>query len=590
LWDVAEGKIVHRFAIPAAKNFGSPTKFHLAVFHPDGKTLLAVGWHPFAYRWDVATGKQVQRYDLHSHAAESAALSPDGQTLVTLNADCVRLFDLASGRERSPSDGHHGPVWRSLLTPDGRTALTASMQEGDIAVWDAATGREQYRLPDRLFANLLLASNGRILYALYEDREKAPDGGILVWDLATRKPLHRFPPHPVFKGVNLHGALAPDGKTLALAQPFGQVVYLFDAASGKEIRPIPAAEEGVSYLAFGPDSRTLVVVCADGTVQIRDVTEGAKREPLPAEGNAVRRNRFGLVGRDSFALSPDGKRLARVQPNGSPVLMELATRQIAPLPETRANGVRVFVFSSDNRTLAWVGSRDSTIHLMEVASGQERRKLTGHRGAVESLTFSRDGRLLISGSQDSTALVWDLIGPAASDEKLDQCWVDLAGKQADRAYQAMQKLMRTPNQAVAELGKHLRPIPNVDAAEVARLIADLDSEQFTVRQKARDALAQLGERAEPSLREAAKGELSLEARKRVEELLDSIKAGMMKPQSLRQVRAVEVLEQIGSDDARDMLKTLAKGMPTARLTREANAALERLAKAKEAGKSTHDEK
>jgi hypothetical protein len=52
----------------------------------------------------------------------------------------------------------------------------------------------------------------------------------------------------------------------------------------------------------------------------------------------------------------------------------------------------------------------------------------------------------------------------------------------------------------------------------------------------------------------------------------------MMPESLRYVRAVEVLEQIGSRDAQDVLKTLANGMPTARLTREATAAWERLAK------------
>jgi RNA polymerase sigma factor (sigma-70 family) len=582
LWEVAAGKEVHRFAFPTSKYPGR-TGFRMAAFHPDGKTLLAAGTEPSAYRWDLATGKEVRRYDLDSIGDWSAALSPDGQTLAVLDRCSVRLFDLTSGRERFPTGVHRAPVWRTALTPDGQTAITAAAGESDIVVWDTATGRERYRLPHkgRWSTHLLLADDGRTLYALDDQGGNAPRGGIVVWDLGTRKPIRHFPPHPVFKGANLRNALAPDGKTLALAEAFGRVVYLLDTASGKEIRQLQAPEAGVSYLAFGPDGRTLVVVCSDGSVQTWNLAGGIRQAELPAWGSAMARNGVVAAGREAVALSPDGKWLARVEPEGSPALMELATGQLAPLPETRAKGVYLFAFSPDSRTLAWNGWLDSTIHLLEVASGQERGKLVGHLGQVESLAFAGDGRLLISGSKDSTALIWDLTGhhaTTAADGNLDSCWADLASGQADRAYQAMQKLMRRPNQAVRELSKHLRPVAGVDAAEVARLIADLDSEQFPVRQRATEAVSRLGERAEPSLREALKGKPSPEVRKRVEALLGDIKAGARMPESLRYVRAVEVLEQIGSRDAQDVLKTLAGGMPTARLTREATAARERLAK------------
>jgi hypothetical protein len=85
-----------------------------------------------------------------------------------------------------------------------------------------------------------------------------------------------------------------------------------------------------------------------------------------------------------------------------------------------------------------------------------------------------------------------------------------------------------------------------------------------------EALRRLGERAEPGLREALKGKPTLETRKRVEQLLEGIR--------LRCLRAVEVLEHIGTPDAQQVLKTLASGTPPARLTREAKASLERLAK------------
>jgi RNA polymerase sigma factor (sigma-70 family) len=582
LWDVSGGKAIYRFSLPTRKDRGNPG-FHMATFLPDGKTLLGVGSGPLAHCWDLATGKEVRSIEVGS-PVWSAALSADGKTLATLGLSSTRLFDLQSGKELTPTGSHHGSLQHTLLTPDGQTAITAAAAESDILVWDTATGRERYRLSDRgrFFADLLLAADGRTLYARDLEPGTDPDGSILVWDLLTGKRRSRLPPHPLFKIPNLHCLkLAPDGKTLALAEPFGRVVCLLRSTDGKETGRIGVPEPGVSFLAFTPDSRSLVVVCSDGSVHTYDVAGGGKLAELPAWGYAMMPGqRVALTGRDALALSPDGKWLARVKVDGSPVLMERETGALAPLPRASASGINLFAFNPDSRTLAWSARLDSAIHLVEVAGGQERRTLTGHRGPVESLAFSRDGRLLISGSEDSTALVWKLFdqpGATVQEAELSHCWEDLASERADRAYQAMQALVGTPRRAVPQLSKRLRPVAGVERAEITRLLADLESDEFRVREKAATALRERGERAEPALRAALKGELSLEARKRVEALLDGIKAGAAKPQSLRLLRAVEVLEQIGTPAAQQVLTSLAQGIATAHLTQEARASLARLA-------------
>jgi hypothetical protein len=71
---------------------------------------------------------------------------------------------------------------------------------------------------------------------------------------------------------------------------------------------------------------------------------------------------------------------------------------------------------------------------------------------------------------------------------------------------------------------------------------------------------------------------SLEARKRIEELLEGVREAAVAPENLRNLRAVETLEHIGTPEAREVLKLLANGAAAARLTREAKAALERLAR------------
>jgi hypothetical protein len=69
---------------------------------------------------------------------------------------------------------------------------------------------------------------------------------------------------------------------------------------------------------------------------------------------------------------------------------------------------------------------------------------------------------------------------------------------------------------------------------------------------------------------------SLEARRRLEALLQRLESPITSTETLRRLRAVEALEHIGSPEARQVLQTLTEGAPQALLTREAKTALKRL--------------
>ena len=109
-----------------------------------------------------------------------------------------------------------------------------------------------------------------------------------------------------------------------------------------------------------------------------------------------------------------------------------------------------------------------------------------------------------------------------------------------------------------------------------RLITDLDSDRFEVRDAAARELTQLGEQVEPALRRVLEGKPSPEARRRVEALLTGPRR-VRSPEGLRGLRAVQALECVGTAEARRVLEGLSRGAPEARLTREAKAALRRLA-------------
>src|SRR5262249_17005224 len=161
--------------------------------------------------------------------------------------------------------------------------------------------------------------------------------------------------------------------------------------------------------------------------------------------------------------------------------------------------------------------------------------------------------------------------------ELEALWVQLAGVDTRKAHLAIRTLAGDPRQAVPFLKVHLQPVTEPDAERIARLIADMDSNQFATRAQATKELEQLGELAAPAMDLALKKEgLSLESRRRLEGLLGKRSLLVTDPDQLRALRALEVLEIIGTPEAREVLGSVSKGAPQARRTREAQACLQRL--------------
>jgi HEAT repeat protein len=127
------------------------------------------------------------------------------------------------------------------------------------------------------------------------------------------------------------------------------------------------------------------------------------------------------------------------------------------------------------------------------------------------------------------------------------------------------------------LRDRLRPAAELSPEKLRGLIAQLDSPQFAQREAAQKQLAEFGEEAGPILRAAIQNKPSPEQRRSIEQLLENLHI-IRSPEVLRHVRAVEILESIGTPEARELLEKLVRGAVEARLTKEAKSSLERLAK------------
>ncbi len=126
------------------------------------------------------------------------------------------------------------------------------------------------------------------------------------------------------------------------------------------------------------------------------------------------------------------------------------------------------------------------------------------------------------------------------------------------------------------ISEHVKPALAVDPARVTKLIADLNDNQFKVRQGAMAELLQVGDRVVPALDKAMTASPALETQLRLKEVRKRVTSLILKGEKLRTLRALEVLEKINTPEARQALQTLADGAAGAPLTTEAQAALTRL--------------
>lgn len=572
LWDVATGKRLNAWAGQVASR---------PVFSPDGKRLAwtGEGGAGIAKVWVVdCDGAKPQAVGAPVFNVEPPCFSPDGKALaVVTDAGAVEIRDVVSGKDVRPLDAHTSPVIGLAFTRDGRHVV--SRTRTDLFAWEARTGQLVRRsngfegneelagmLPDgRLLTGDRTPDPTRGLFRVRDGltgREELrfdgrPDAGppctyvapagryaalrgrggeICVVDLKAGKCIYRVTPGGAVGGL----WLSADGDVLVWHEGAAgsRDVHVHRHAAGKKLvfRIAPEAPRLGWWLdlnpAVSPDGRWFVVPAQEGGLRRWDLTTGVEAAPLTEAQPTVLR----------LVWSPDGRWLATqgISSRGGMSDDKRDTRVCEVCTGRRLAHFKLsgapenLLFSPDGRTLFTTGP-EGAIDLWELATGGKRGRRNGHLPRpIGALALSPDGRMLASGGHDTQILVWDLTGLMPDGEwrrlqhppdELRAFWETLALASAPAAYRALWQLAADPEGTTALLCEKLRPVPS------------------------------------PASDQAEKP------------LIDRPPVG----EHLQALRAVEVLEWIGTPQAQEILRALAAGAPGARLTQEASASLQRLA-------------
>ncbi|HVS38814.1 MAG TPA: hypothetical protein VMS17_24875 [Gemmataceae bacterium] len=434
---------------------------------------------------------------------------------------------------------------RVAFTPDGKTV--ACISGGPVRLYEATSGKllRSVKVDAKCLA---FAPDGKTLAVGAAD-------SVHIFNVASGDEILQFKAHP--DGV-LAVAYAPNGKTLATAGDDDHVV-LWDAASGKEQSRLLLHEKEASVLAFSPNGQYLTAGGDGGALTVWRLEDDFQdeRRRLVGRGGPIRYAAFLL---DGGAFVWTQGRTIRVS--------EVETWVEIYCYDGGDMDAACFALSPDGKTLATGGQ---AVTLWDLETGNELLTLHDDKAEAAAIAFAPDGKTLAAAAPDGTVLIWDV--KSLSRGRLEAEWRELGGGNAADVVHAVRAMKATPADSVAFLREQLKPPPPPDP-RIPRLIADLDSDDFDVREKATRDLAKLGKAAEAEMRNTYEHKPSAEVRWRLELLLSRLTDSFS--EETARIRAVSVLETIGTDEARQVLEETAKGPTDQRLSREAKAALQRM--------------
>jgi WD40 repeat protein len=608
LFDADGSKEIRRFKAERAEKVEPPNVWGwvnsiYASFSPDGKILAVFRDAGRIELWEVESGKKL--YTLacgRSHKPSFLSFSPDGTKLASAGGDLwagdhrVRVWDVTRGKEVLPFAGHSSPISSVALSPDGNTVATAG-QDGVIHLWERSSAAHLFRLEGDLGRRrqVSISSDGRRVASW----ETYRGGALRIWDTRTGRSVSRLETQSrdaFWTVVSCNGNTALSFDQKEKASRFRNL------DTGKVTREFASAD---SYpVALSPSGDKMV--CSDGI--LRNAAD--RKELLPV----------GILGTRNLSVrfSADGRRLAAAvtAKNDDPgkyfLSSEPSAEEIAVIDPIGGKELRRFgkkigtafymieaaALSQDGKMVVTSfreGNKydgQAILTLWETETGRERGHFLGRRGQTRSLAISADGRFIVSGADDTSALVWDATRPRTRNASLRQQsealdvgthFKRLAGEDAERAYASMWALLSDPEKTVSFLGDQNNLFARTDARAIQQWVEDLDSDEFAKRERASQELGLRLDEVESRLKKALQGRPSLELRRRINQLLEERGTGPT-GRELQRLRVVEILERLAAQDAdatrlaaTTLLEKLAAGPAGARPTQEAKASLDRLA-------------
>ena len=282
--------------------------------------------------------------------------------------------------------GHEGGVLSVDINLDGKIIVSGSYDE-TVRIWDGESGECLRVLKGHEISVNSVGVSGDGKRIVSGGRDKT----IRMWDGETGECLK------VIIGAEILDNslfLSGDGRRI-VALSNDKNLRIWDAESGDCLKVL----EGLADLALSADGKRIVTAGNENTVRILNAESGECLKVLKGHEDDV----------FSVAVSADGRRIASSSKDNTVRIWDGESGQCLKV----LSGLVCGALSADGRKII-LKSNDNSIWVWDGESGECLRDLIGSEILVDSLSWSGDGRRIVSGSyrmiygiEDKTVRIWD---------------------------------------------------------------------------------------------------------------------------------------------------------------------------------------
>lgn len=402
LWNLAgyqEVRVLHATVVK-----GHADAILSARFSPDGKEIVTASRDRTACTWDVATGGQIQKFqEGHEFLATSAVFFADGRRLATGAGDnSVRIWDVALGTQLAVLQPT-GRLGTLAVSPDGNWILTGSVGY-DARVWDGRTGKSAGEPLVGHTAEVSAAAfspDGRLL-ATGDD-----DGHIRLWRLDAAGAwslVHELSGH----SRSITGLRFTPNSQRLVSSSGDHTCGQWDVATGQEDRSLVLKHpDYVTGVDLSPDGALAITTCDDGQARLWRLADATVLQSVASPGKPFSALSYAPDGQSALVTSYQDRKVYRwdIPETAGAVATSTATPLVTLFDFNQLGGlVWTATHTSDGKHLLTIGGNDATLWNRETLKPVMRYS---PHGAVASADVSPDGKLVVTGSWDHSAKIWD---------------------------------------------------------------------------------------------------------------------------------------------------------------------------------------
>jgi WD40 repeat protein len=292
---------------------------------------------------------------------------PNPTGLILVNAD--------NGERVYRKEFPPGALERFAFFADGKSFMT---NEARPAVYETATGREQFSFPADSTYNFVLSPNGRFAAAMSGASQ------VSLWDLEKKKRAHELLTGMIPARL---GNFSADGKSLLVTTL--RTLRVFDTATGKERLSLGHCSRVTPR--FSDDDRTLITTCDE----LRRTWDVSSKKTPKLVREQPRNPWEGICGRQVVGHSKDGRYFVDGKGRDNLKLCETATGKVIRGLDSYPHPI-FGMFSRDaSRLLIWhgaIGEDFDGFRLYDVATGKKTGQMATPERAGYYPALSNDGR------------------------------------------------------------------------------------------------------------------------------------------------------------------------------------------------------